>query len=466
VAAACILLLLLRIPILVEGFPVLVPELRWMLIGERIARGYMLYTQTWDSTSPLAALVYWIIDLLFGRSPLAYQVLSIVLVTFQAVYITASFQQQQLFSEKSALPAFLYVLCTSIFPDFFTLSPMLMATTFLLMAMDASFAHLGKDVESDSAFSVGFHLGVATLFYLPLGVFLPMVLLSFLFLSASRIRKFFLILFGFAFPLTFAFLFFYLINAYDAFYFNWINSLIQQGKKGFLDLPGFLLLFIPYIVLLIMAVIRLYGGDTRFINYQIRCQQFMFIWLLFAGLSLLFIHTVLPFQLMVFVPAVVFFGTHYFLLAKRKWVGEIIALLLLAFVVINTYGVVFSSLNNLVVVDYKHLFVDPNPENANYKNQKMLILGDEQNEYLNNTPVTPYLNWELAERHFDDLDNFVSVTSLYENFRQDPPDVLIDKRNKVVGLFNRIPALAEEYQRQGNTNVYIRKKTLAAGNKQ
>jgi hypothetical protein len=66
-------LLLLRLPVLLNGVPVLSPELKWMLVGERMDQGFMLYTGIWDNTAPLSACVYWLIDLVFGRSPQVYR---------------------------------------------------------------------------------------------------------------------------------------------------------------------------------------------------------------------------------------------------------------------------------------------------------------------------------------------------------------------------------------------------------
>jgi hypothetical protein len=462
-------LLLLRLPVLLNGVPVLSTELKWMLVGERMDQGYMLYTDIWDNTAPLSAFVYWLIDLFFGRSPRVYQVIALLLVMGQAAYFNASAQRRQLFSEKTSVPALLYVVCMSLFFDFFTLSPVLMGAFFLLFALDSAFAHLSRDTDADEAFAVGFYIGVATLFYLPLAWFAGLMFVVLLLLSAIRFRKFFLLLFGFGFPTGIAWLLFYLMNGQRALYFNWINATFSLGTQYYATLGGYLFILFPFAGLLLVAGWRLFGGEARFINYQIRCQQLMVLWVMVAALSLFFVNDLTPSQFIVLVPAVVFFGTHYFLLMRQRWLAEVIFMVFLALVLIISYGGLYQAPLFQPLVHYQALVVGENPLKNNLQQQKVLILGDEIAEYQHNTPATPYLNWTLARRHFDDLDNFVSVTRLYENFRRDPPEVIIDKRGIVPKLFDRIPALGNAYQQQGKSNVYIRQgagsRQAAAGNK-
>jgi hypothetical protein len=53
-----ILLLILRLPYLISSEWLSIPELKWMLIGERMNDGAMLYVDIWDDIAPLSALVY------------------------------------------------------------------------------------------------------------------------------------------------------------------------------------------------------------------------------------------------------------------------------------------------------------------------------------------------------------------------------------------------------------------------
>ncbi len=461
VFVAWFFLLVVRAPLLVRGLPLIQPELNWMLVGERLHHGFMIYTQTWDSLSPLSAGVYGLIDLAFGRSQLAYHLLSLGLVMFQSAYFSFSLQRHDLYQERTHLPAILYCLCATLFYDFYTLSPVLLGLTFLLIALNALFTQLNKDGVDDEAFGIGFYLGIATLFYIPFGWFVGFVFIVFLLLSAIRLRKFLLLLFGFGLPLTVTLLSFYLLNAYDAIYFNWIAVFWERYVQYYSDFHTFVIIGAPLGALLILAASQLVSGNTRFINYQIRCQQAMFLWLLAGVPTLFFADDFTPFVFLVFAPPAAFFGTYYFLMIRKAWMGELAFWSILVCILINTTGKFYLPFPDSVWNDQK-LVVKKEADQYDFHQKRLLIIGQGLDEYQDNIPATPYLTWRLARRHFDNLDSYTTVIDLYTNFIQDPPEVIVDKHNVVPRLFNRLPALGSQYVTGSAPNVYFRKKPVSA----
>ena len=77
------LLLALRIPAMLND-NLTIPELNYMLVGEKLTNGADLYSEIWDNIGPLSAMVYALIDFLFGKSQLAYQIIAWLFVFFQA----------------------------------------------------------------------------------------------------------------------------------------------------------------------------------------------------------------------------------------------------------------------------------------------------------------------------------------------------------------------------------------------
>ncbi len=457
VFVAWFFLLVLRLPLLLHGLPLLQPELDWMLVGERLHRGFMIYTQTWDSLSPLSAGAYALIDLLFGRSQLAYQLLSMGLVMFQSAYFSYSLQRHDLYQERTHFPAILYCLCATLFYDSYTLSPVLLGLTFLLIAMNGMFTQLDRDDTDDESFGIGFYLGIATLFYIPFGWFVTLVFVVFLLLSAVRLRKFLLLIFGFVLPLSIVLLTFYLLNAYDAIYFNWIAVFWERYIRYYADFQTFAIILIPLALLLLLATSQLIGGNTRFINYQIRCQQAMFLWLLAGAITLLFADEFSPFVFLVFVPPVAFFGTFYFLLIRKTWLGDLAFWGILAYVLFNNLGRFYLPMSDVIWKDQR-LAIQQNANDYDFTNKRLLIIGQDLDEYQNNIPATPYLTWRLARRHFEKLDSYTTVIDVYNNFIQDPPEVIVDKENVVPQLFKRLPALGSQYEKGSAANIYFRKK--------
>lgn len=458
IIAAMLLLFAVHLPIITIRPPMIVPELQWMLAGERMSRGFVLYTQTWTDIGPLASLIYWILDVLFGRSQLAYQITAFLVVILQAVFFNFSLRRNQIYPEKSNIPLLLYVLCMGLFFDFFTLSPMLMGVTFLLLALDGAFNHISETAGNDEVFSIGFYIGTATLFYAPLSIFIIYILFSFLLLAATGIRKYFLTLFGFAFSLGLIGLFFYMINGLQELYFSWLSHLLEFRKIYYISIFEFLVIASPLLALLTIASLQLVGGDTRFIHYQIRCQQTVFLWLVAAGVSLLIAPELAPHHLIIIVPGVVFFGTHFFLLVRKKWMADAALGILFCVVLFINFSNSIPITSGQSWVDLSDFTLPAVADNPSVRGKKVWVAGDNPTPYLYNTPATPYLQWKLAQRHFDNLDDYQIVTEVYENFRKDLPDVIVDQQGKVNTLFNRIPALSRYYTQEGDSLIYTRKK--------
>jgi hypothetical protein len=153
------------------------------------------------------------------------------------------------------------------------------------------------------------------------------------------------------------------------------------------------------------------------------------------------------------VPAVVYFGTHLLLTIRKKIIADLVFLSLLIAVFYVNFSHVFSAyswadLNNYVIVP-------KTDQKTTVNNTKLLIAGNNLEGYMNNKLATPYLEWTLAERHFNYLDDYANVIEVYENFRRDMPDVIIDQNGKIEELFTRIPALAQYYAKEQNSNRYI-----------
>ena len=157
-----LVLLLLRLPMMISGTPLLVPELDWLVIGERMNDGFGLYRDIWDTIEPLSAGVYFMLDKLFGKSQLSYQIVALILLYLQALLFNLVININNLFNERTLVPGLLYVLFASLFFDFLTLSPVLMGLPFLILALHFIFIQMrsGTDDESILFYSSAFYFPV------------------------------------------------------------------------------------------------------------------------------------------------------------------------------------------------------------------------------------------------------------------------------------------------------------------
>ena len=450
-----ILLALMRLPFVFYPLPLLIPELQWLLVGEKMGQGFMLYRDVWDNIGPLAAAIYWAIDILFGRSQFAYQIIAGILTLFQAFYFNYISNQRQLFTERNYVPGMLYLVFMNISFDCSTLSPALMANTFLLLAFGTLIKQMQREGATNEVFEAGFYLSIATLFYLPALVFIVWIFFSLLLYTGSNFRQHTLTFFGFVFPIAFMLLLFFFRDSLDDLNRNLLISSIRARQYNLNDFQSVLVvLFLPILFGLLGFFRTVSYG--RFVNFQTRVQQIMLLWLVAAAVSIILMPYLAPMQFIVFLPPVVFFTTNFFLLFRKRWLAEIIFLSLLFGVLFIQYQGVINIIPNWNTLQLNNLRTKNAPLPVAIQKQKILVIGKNEGEYRNNFPATAYLNWDLARYDLENVNNYASVISIFDNFTADPPTYIVDKANLVPKIFARLPELAKDYHPTQWKGIYQR----------
>jgi len=445
--------LLLRLPLLWSGVPLLIPELSWMLVGEQMNRGFMLYRDVWDNVSPLSGMVYWAIDRLFGRSQLAYQVAAGAVSVFQIIYFNYVLRSREVLPERSYVPGAIYALLLNISFDFSTLSPMLMAATFLLLALGAAIKMFERRQVTNEIFEFGLYIGLATLFYLPAALFMGWAFVSLLFYTGATLRQHVLGFFGAIFPLAMVTLYFYLNDSVASLNRNLLTSVFTVKQYALNDFSSLVISLAVPLAIATLGFMRLLTS-SRLVNYQSRIQQMMAMWVITAALMVPLMEYLAPMQFVIFLPAIAYFTAYYFQSFRRLWIAELLFLGFVGAIAFIQYQGIMNLVPGLAVGQLDNLRAKAAllPEAITQK--KILVIGDDGGEYLNNYTATPYLNWSLSRYDLENLDNFDSVIHIYDNFRQDPPDYIIDKHNVMPKLFDRVPALRKRYKPSPWKGIY------------
>lgn len=451
------LLLLIRLPLLLHSFPLLIPELNWMIVGEQISQGNLLYRDIWDSVSPLSALVYWGMDTLFGRSLVALHGAATLVAVFQIVYFNYLINTRDIFPERTFWPGLLYMLFMHLSFDCMTLSPVLMSTSFLLLAFGTLVRQMDRRGATDEVFEVGFYIGVAALFYLPSALFIIWAVLSLLFYTGATFRQYSLSLFGFLFPFAATILFYYLFDSLDDFNRNLLAAVFRVRQYSLSDFQSLLVsLFIP-LGLGVLGFVSLLNRSGRYVNFQQRIQQIMAIWFVVVVLSIGLMPFLAPMMFLSFVPPMAYFTYFYFEGVRRAWLAEVTFTMAFILILLFFYQGALGLIPGSGLGRLSSLQVQPSPLPATIRNQRILIIGEDLSAYRYNRLATPYLNWDLSKYDLKNLDNYEAVINIFDHFRKDPPDYILDRENVVEKLFQRAPALANQYEKTDITDVYKRK---------
>ena len=441
---ALLLLLAIRLPLILGDWQLLVPELHWMVLGESLNDGKQLYTDIWDFMGPLAAWMYQLIDLAFGRSAFAYHIIAIILVFYQATIFNFALVRRGIYNENNYIPSLLYIVFSSISFDFFTLSPALVANTFLIMVVNKLFALNKRKVFDQEIFRIGVYLGFASLFYLPSLTFIIIGTIGLALFRVTSSRHFGLVLFGLIIVhAIFNILFFFNSNL-EAYYSQYISSLLLAGSFSYVSLIDLAWMFIIPGVVLLFSIFKT-SSERGFVNFQVACQRLMILWLLPATLAIFFSPVRSSYLLMLFVAPLTFFTTHWCLLVRKRIWSELSFILLTLALLFLCYNGANNYIPEIRKANFSRLFTSPTPEDV--KTTEIMVLGQDFNHFLEgNTLATPYFNWILAQRHFNKLNDYQTIATIYKNINSDLPKIIIDEAGVAEILFRRLPVLKEKYR--------------------
>ncbi len=452
-----LLFLLVRIPLLLFGMPATLSELHYALLGDRLQADFVLYRDVYDTTAPLSALVYWFLELVADRSYLIYRLVALTVLLFQAFLLNSIFNRNQVHPQKSFVPALLYLLLGSIFFELDVLSPLLMGHTFIILAVFSLTAISKEATNARRLFNAGFMLGVAALFYLPLMWFLVLGFFAIIYFSSGAFRSTLLMFTGFAFPFSVVGTYFLYQNALLPFL---DYGLAWSWQFGFtFVLPAWQVFTIAAIPLLVLVLSFLSLPFVSLgINDQARFLQFMLIWLLVVVAVLLSGHDGSAKNLVLLLPVLAYFGIFLFSWQGKKiWLAEGLFLALVATVIMMRYnplGLVYLPLG----IEAERIQVRDAAVYRQVQNERILVLGPDENYYQHNRLGSPYFRWHLAQPYFNRLNDYHALFTIFQDLRQNPPAYIVDQHGLLPELQNKLPTLFTQYKKVEDGPFYKRMK--------
>lgn len=146
------------------------------------------------------------------------------LVFFQALYFNYIMNHYKVYERSSYLPAFSYILISSLFLEFMLLTPALIANTFLLMALSRVFGFYKKESALSLIFDASMYTSIASLFFFPYAVFFIFIIASIVVLRPFSLREFLIAIVGVVLPYYFLGVYFFWIHQLPEFLHTLIIS--------------------------------------------------------------------------------------------------------------------------------------------------------------------------------------------------------------------------------------------------
>jgi hypothetical protein len=443
-----ILLLAIYLPLFINAPGLTVPELKNMLLGEKLNEGWSMYAELVDSCAPLGSWFYEVSDSVFGRSLLARHIVAFLLIFLQGAYLGIMFITRKVFNENTYIPSFLFCVLFFFSFDTLALSAELVGSTFLLFALNNLFKEIEFRVQHDETiFNLGLFISLASLFSFAFIVYLLCVMVVLVFFTRSTPRKFLLLLFGFLLPHLLTITIAYLNDSLSHLWQYYYLANLGFDRDTFISFRGLLMLGAIPLAYFVISVVML-QREARFSKYQSQVLQIMFLWIGFSLVYVFYCKNLRPQNMIVFIPVLAFLFTHFFLFIRRKKFIEMNTWILLIGVITMSY---LARYNKFDSVKYERLLITSSPS---LENKKMLVLEKDISWFTKNRLATPYLNWRLSEEVFTQPEFYEHITAVYHAFKNDPPDIVLDRNNLLKPFFERMPEIKKQYVKKGE--FYIR----------
>jgi hypothetical protein len=281
----------------------------------------------------LSEIVYGLLD---QMNVLSWSI-ALLLCVFQAVYINAFMNNYRMMREINYMPAAIYVVLICSLPDFIYLSPVLMAQTFVIIAVEQIFNVYRKPVASKSIYNIGFWIGIACLFYYPTFFLLLGGIIGLSIMRAFKFHEYIMLLVGFCTPIYLSIIVFFAVTG-TLYTIDPESIRAQFVVFSFFDLPiGSWVQLAGFIFMILWALFSMQINFSKN-NIQVQKNLTVCMWfMLLIGFTFIY-KPGFGFEHLLFLtlPLVVLI-TYSFLAMQRRDLSEGLFLGLILFALANQY---------------------------------------------------------------------------------------------------------------------------------
>jgi hypothetical protein len=268
--------------------------------------------------------LYGIIKLLIGNNSLLGVIFSFLIQAIM-LFMVISFNTSVFFiNERTFLPAFIYLLFSSLFPQYLVLNPVLPATLFLMLAVMRIMDSYRKPGIAFNFFDAAILISIASLFYANLIWFGLLVIIGITLLRTVNIGEIALSLLGLATPYILTIGLYYVLGKDLGIFLSDIKDNLFGETAGyrFQRLTIIVLIYSGLIVLISLGFL-----STQMNSKKIKSRKtfYLLFWWFLISLALYFILPSISVEMIwiTSIPAS-YFLAHYFIFVKKKLLPEII----------------------------------------------------------------------------------------------------------------------------------------------
>ena len=309
-----------------------------LIFGLLLKMPLFIYPKQIVATQNDEDLYHWLIRFLtslHASNGMACSILAFLLLYIQALMINYLVNEFRMMAKQNYLPAMVYLLLTSLLPEWNYLSSPLISTTFIVWILIKLFSLYNLTTARARVYNIGLLLGISSYLYFPSASFIICILLGMMILKPFRINEVILFMMGCLTPYYFigAYLFLTGTLSFESF-FPHIGVRVPEVKSTIWLAASILLLAIPFLI----------GGfyiQTHLHKMLIQVRKCWSILLLFLLLAFFipFVNSNSSFSnwILVVVPFSCFHASTYFY-PERKWFPNLLFFLTVGYIVYLQYA--------------------------------------------------------------------------------------------------------------------------------
>lgn len=275
-------------------------------------------------------LFYPFIDQLFATNSFGSLFITFLLLILQAFLLVQFNRKYILINYRTFLPALFYVLVAGSFVPLQQINPVIIGTLFMFVAINFIYDIYRSDYALNRLYMAGFFVAVASMFWPPFAVFFIVIWIALTILRPFIGREWIVSLFGFVTPWFFVFTYYYVFLDIDQ-----LQGLAENIFNHFSVMRTFVSVhyayYIFYALLLVLIVFASLTVIRNFHKKKIKTRKYFEInwWLFFVSIVLFVFFEHVSYEILYFLAIPIsFLLTEYFYSVRKKWILNILLLLL------------------------------------------------------------------------------------------------------------------------------------------
>ena len=255
-------------------------------------------------------------SLVFGQSGFVYSFLAIVGLFLQSLYIKNVATRHKLFPRYTYIPSYVYLLLSSIYPQFSYFGETQIINWLLLGAVDIMFSFTQTTQPRKLIYNAAFLLCLAALFQISLLAFFLLLVVGMVMFRPFNLGEWSVAMMGYTTPIYFLLCILFL---FDRFYLIYEWPHVGFSLSTHVASPGLLILTIAGILILSGTGVYAMRQNVPLSNIYVRrdwtaISFYLFISVLVAGLT----DAAVKSAWLIVMPALSIIISHAFLLEKNK----------------------------------------------------------------------------------------------------------------------------------------------------